>query len=361
MKSGMTLTQLATEVERQHEAKRDYIADSRRVVMTADAKGLELETVGAFPMTQHAKRQLANKLEVPATFYDRLETKHPDLLSGMVNALFRREPMKAMVRTLDGSARCIASDSFRPLDNYDLCDAVLPSLLSIGAEVQSCDITETKMYIKATIPGLDRTLPVPEGAIMGQGHTIFPRALRGAISVSTSEVGAGRLVIAPAMLEKQCTNLMVFKDDGYGVIHLGKRKGQDDAISEYFTDDTKRLEDAAIWSKVRDVIAAICAGKVMDKLVAQLLTARADIITGDPAAVVEVFGKKNLLSEEERGGLLRHLVTSGEMTRYGLQWAVTRLANDAKDYDRASDLERLGGQVIELPRTEWTELLKRAA
>ena len=66
------------------------------------------------------------------------------------------------------------------------------------------------------------------------------------------------------------------------------------------------------------------------------------------------------LSQEEQGGLLRHLVDSGEMSKYGLQWAVTRLSQDVVDYDRASDLERLGGQVIELAQNEWEVLAKAA-
>jgi len=80
------------------------------------------------------------------------------------------------------------------------------------------------------------------------------------------------------------------------------------------------------------------------------------VIKGDPTKVVEVFGKKVGLNEGERGGLLKHLVGSGEMTRYGLQWAVTRLAGDVESYDRASELERLGGQVIELAANDWERI-----
>lgn len=360
MKIGRSLTELAVELERQHDAKRDYIADTRKISMADDAKAITLAGVEPLAITNHAKRQLAAKLDIPAAFYERLETKHPDILSGMVNQLFVREPQRTMVRTLDGRARGIMSDSYRPLDNYDLCDAVLPALTQVGAKVESCEVTETKLYLKATIPGLDRELAMPEGLVMGVGHNFFPRALRGGISISNSEVGAGALVVAPAILEKQCTNLATFRDSGYGAIHLGKKKGADDSVSEYLTDATKRLEDAAIWAKVRDVIAAICSGKVMDKLVAAMLAARADEITGNPAAVVEVFGRRNQLSEEERGGLLRHLISAQEPTRYGLQWAVTRLSQEVESYDRASELERLGGTVIELPKSEWAELARAA-
>lgn len=360
MKAGKTLTELATELERQQTAKKDYIADSRKVAMTDDAKGLTLAGIGQVSMTDHAKRQLAARLQIPVTFYDRMAEKHPDVLAHTVNELFQREPAKAMIRTLDNKARGIMSSSFRPLDNYDLADATIPELIRVGAKVESCEVTETRMYIKATLPQLDRELPMPAGHTMGKGHTIFARALRGAVVISNSDVGAGRLMISPAMLEKQCTNLATFKDDGFAAVHLGKSKGEDDTVREYLTDQTKRLEDAAIWAKTRDMIKAICDGRVMDKLVAQMLAAREDQITGNPIEVAEVFAKKNTFTEQEKGGLMRYLAESGEMTRYGLQWAVTRLAQDVESYDRSSDLERLGGSIIELPQSEWKVLAKAA-
>jgi len=35
---------------------------------------------------------------------------------------------------------------------------------------------------------------------------------------------------------------------------------------------------------------------------------------------------------------------------------LTRASQDVDDYDRATDLERLGGQLIELPRQAWHTL-----
>lgn len=360
MKTGMTLTQLATELERQRDVKRDYIADSRLMRMEPDGRSLVLDNKHTFGINNLAHEQLAGRLEVHRSFYDRMLDKHPDILAYTVNELFQREPKQSMVRVLDDKVRAIKSDSFRPLDNYDLADAILPTLQEAGAEIVSCELTERRMYIKALCPWLDRELPPPEGAVMGQGHTIFLRKVIGAISIGNSEVGYGSIYVDPGLFERQCTNMATFRGEGYRKIHVGKAKGADDEISEYLSDSTKRLEDAAVWAKVRDIVKATMDGRVIDKIVAQATAARNDAITGDPVKLIEVFSKKNGLSEVERGGLLRHLTQSGEMTRYGLQWAVTRLAGEVEDYDRASDLERLGGQVIELPRADWTVLARAA-
>lgn len=355
MKTQMSLTELAAELERQKSVKRDFIADTRKVRMAPDARGL---IVADQPMgiTPFAERQLAGKLEIPASFYDRMKGKHPELLANMVNGLFTREPAQHMIRTLDGNVRAVLSNGYRPIDNYDFADAILPVLNKSGVQVESCAITEQKMYIKVLCPWLDRELPVPEGLKMGVGHTFFLRRIIGAVVFSNSETGAGALSISPGIFERQCTNLAVFKDEGFGKVHVGRKTQVVDAVEEYLSDATRKLDDKALWARVQDVTRATMDGRVMDKIQLKLLEARGDVIEGDPAKVVEIFAKDNQLNESEKGGLLKHLVGSGEMTRYGLQWAVTRLAGDAESYDRASELERLGGQVIELPKSDWERL-----
>lgn len=364
MKQGRSIIELAQEIERQRDAKHDYVAQSTAFKMldTGPNAGTQIVVpdVGTFGITQHAKRQLAAKLGIPVVYFDRLAKDHPALLAENVNELGKREPYRAMLRVLDGNVRGIMSDRYRPLDNFDLADAVLPVIQKAGAQFESCELTETKLYLKILLPWLDRELPVPEGLKMGVGHTLFVRRIIGAITISNSEVGNGALSISPGIFERQCTNLATFKDEAYGKFHIGKKAEGDEAVSRYLTDETRRISDAAVWATVRDVVQATMDGRVMDSIVQKLVDARGDVIEGNPEKVVEVFAKKNGFSEDERGGLLKHLTNSGEMTRYGLQWAVTRLAGDAESYDRASDLERLGGQVIELPRNDWQVLAKAA-
>lgn len=362
MKQVMTLEQLAKELTRQKEVKKDYVAPTTALVAGVGENGMRLSMAGkVYEVTPHARRQVAEKLGIPFAYFERLERDHPALLGENVNTLFNREPSRNMVRTLDGKVRGFLTDRYRPLDNFDLADAVLPVLVEARVEVESCNVTETKMYIKARMPWLDRELPVPEGLKMGVGHNFFVRKIEAALTISNSEVGAGMVSISPAIFERQCTNLAVFRDEGFGRVHIGKKANADEpGISAYLSDETKRLEDAAVWAKVRDVVKATMDGRVLDAIVLKLNEARRDEIVADPAKVVEVFAKKEGLNEAEKGGLLRHLVGSGEMTRYGLQWAVTRLAGDVEDYDRASELERLGGRVIELAANDWKVLAKAA-
>lgn len=371
MNKGISLVAMATELERQAESKKDFVAPMTLVKMNDDGQTVSLKDQGTLKLQSIAKRQLAQAYEIPAAFYDRLEADYPELLAKTVNDLIAgEEPRKMMIRTLDHQARAFLSNRFRTLDNYDLFEACIPVIQKDKRIiVESTQLTERKLYIKLRLPHLDRELAIPEGLKMGVGHNFFVRKIEASVTISNSETGYGAIAIQPGVFERQCTNMATFKDEGFGKLHIGKALGgESTAIEEYVSDDTKRLRDAAVWAEVRDVLTATMDGRVMDNIVKKLQAARANVIEGNLVDVVEVFAKQRRFSEAEKGGLLKYLIESGEQTQYGLQWAVTRLAGDDQlvaDYDRASELERLGGEVIELPRNQWAEIsqavLKKAA
>jgi hypothetical protein len=360
MKNGISLVDMAHALEENRKVARDFVADTRKLTMDAQASCLVVGDQGNFALTTTAERQLADKLQIPVAFYDRMRKDHPDQLANVVNTLFEREPSQHMVRTLPGVARAVLSNGYRPLDNYELFDAIFPVLREAGAQVESCNVSDSLFHLKVLCPWLDRELPIPAGLKMGVGHNFFVRKVQGAVSFRNSEVGKGGLSILPGIFENQCTNLATYKSEGLVKVHIGKKTSADDIVREYMSDTTKQLDDATFWSTVRDTTRAMMDGRVFNTLIDKMVDARADVIEADPAKVVEVFAKQQQLTQDEQGGLLRHLVGSGEMTRYGLQWAVTRLSQDVPDYDRATEFERMGGQVIEMPKAEWSRLLKAA-
>ena len=61
---------------------------------------------------------------------------------------------------------------------------------------------------------------------------------------------------------------------------------------------------------------------------------------------VEVLADRYLLNQNERGSILRHFIMAGDCSQYGLINAVTRASQDVDDYGRATELERLGGELL---------------
>ncbi|MEO7178369.1 MAG: hypothetical protein ABIW83_05955 [Allosphingosinicella sp.] len=360
-KAGRSLQDLAAEIQRRAEAKRDFVAPTSRLAVEVIDGSAQLAVASGdsqrFPLTALAHSQLAEYAGIPMAYYRRMQEKEPELLASSVNRWLRDlSDKRRLVRTLDGSARAILSDGYRPLENEDLADAVLPVLMEANLLILSCEITESRLYIKAVDRSIERD--VPTGKAMGDGgHTIFDTCCP-ALTISNSEVGGGALSIESGVWTRACTNLASF-GAAMRKFHTGKRADVSDDVYELLTDETKRLSDAAVWAQTRDIVRAAFDSAKFEALTQRLGGAAQDRIA--PAAAVEVverMGKRWNMPEGERKGILGALIAGGDLSRYGLHSAVTRFSQEeAVSYDRATELERLGGDVIDLQPGQWRELL----
>ena len=93
-----------------------------------------------------------------------------------------------------------------------------------------------------------------------------------------------------------------------------------------------------------------------DILVAQIRDTTERQIEGNPVKTVELLSEKFKLQQTESSGILEHLIRGGDLSQWGLINAVTRTAQDVESYDRATELEELGAEVMTLPPTQWRRL-----
>ncbi len=366
-KFGRSLTDLAAEIERRAEAKRDYIAPVSKmsVEVVSDKPVIALaaaDSIETFGIGDIAHGQLAEYAGIPLPYYRRLQEKDPQLLAVNVNRWLRDlGQQKRMLRTLDGDARALLSNSYRPLDNDQLAEAVLPVLLEDkNLLILSCEITERRLYIKAVDRSIEKD--VPTGKHMGDGgHTIFDTCSP-AITISNSEVGYGTLSIETGVYTRACTNLAMF-GASMRKYHAGKKMELSEEVMHLLTDDTRRATDKAVWMQVRDLTRAAFDEAKFEALTKRLGQASQDRIEADGIVeVVERVGKRLNLLEGERKGILARLIEGGDLSRYGLHGAITNFSqSDAITYDRATELERLGGEVIELPTLDWQRIIAPVA
>lgn len=349
MKTGQTLTEMAAELDRQANAKRDFIAPTRELEMVKeevhDDGGLSLRVNGhgTFGITETAHEQLGGRLGIPRPYYQRMQENAPSLLMDNVNHWLRSQPEKRMVRTLDGNARAFLSDRYRPLDNFDLAETVLPLLTANGCRIESAALTERRLYIKAVTERI--TLEVKKGDIVQAG-----------IVISNSEIGAGSVKVEPMVFRLVCLNGMIANDAAMRKYHIGRSGEAGDLAEEFFKDTTRRADDKAFWLKVRDVVEGAFTRDIFERIVGRMKIASELEINGDPVKAVEIVTKKFGLQEIEGSGVLRHLIKGGDLSQWGLVNAITRTSQDVEGYDRATELERLGGQVLELPKTDWQQI-----
>jgi hypothetical protein len=274
----------------------------------------------------------------------------PVLLAGNVNHWLKAENKKYMVRTLDGKARAFMSDRYRPLDNFDLAEAVLPIISDKKWEVRDCELTERKLYIKIVSKELQAVVKRPGHS---GDHLVHP-----GLMISNSEVGMGAVRVTPTLHWPHCFNIALMDEAGTSRFHTGRRDERfGDLATEFFKDETRIADDRAFWMKVRDVVTSTVTEDLFKLLVGKFEQAATATIDGDVIEVVKNTAKRLGLRETEQGSMLKHLIQGGDLSLYGLSGAITRMAQDATvDYDRGTDLERMGGEIIELSRSEWTQL-----
>jgi hypothetical protein len=364
MKTGLTLIEMATEIERQRELKRDFVADTREMRLVAPPDDsppvLHINGFGDFGMKPQAHAQVAARLDIYKPFYDRLlkgkfdakgkpfKPAHPDLLAMTVNKLFHDEPERRLIRVLDDDCRAFLSDGYRMLDNYDCANAVIPVLREQPEmEIVSTQLTDERFYIKAVFPKIEGEVKI--GDVVQSG-----------VVISNSEVGKGAVSVRPMLYRLWCLNGCTTDIGAKRKFHTGKRADSSEEAFEIYSDKTKELSDIAFWSQIKDLVRNCTQQSTFDRILEEIQKTTGQRITGDPIKTVELTAKKFNLRSGEESDVLRHLIDGGDLTRYGLLNAITRTSQDVEDYDRASQLERLGGRIIELPQTDWTQLAEAA-
>jgi hypothetical protein len=351
MKHGISLAQLAGVIKSTSQDRKDFMVptDALRyepndgfgtIAFQVGSNGNEYE---ASP-NRYCLRQICERSGIPSKYADRMmEKHHSELLSHNINYWWQHEPEKRMLRTLmnehDHVARAFLSSSYRPLENADLAAIVLPKLADLDCEVLSCEVTESRLYIQAATP---RIQAKAVGDVVQAG-----------IVVSNSEVGAGALALDPLLYYLRCLNGMIMPR-ALGRYHIGRKNDpmyELDSAAEYYSDKTKEMDDRAFWAKVSDVVTGLFDKDRFNSMVAAFQGAQDQRIKGTDA--VEEITRRFDLNTIEKDAVLNHLIEGGELNLFGLVNAVTATASDVESYDRSIDLQRIGGRILELPKSTW--------
>lgn len=354
MKQGKTsIVELAEAIQNEADNKKDYISPSQ--LMHVHANGdLKISMRDAnddvldMPLTQHASRQMAAKFGIPAKYFDRMLADAPDLLATNANHWLHKEPKDLMVRTLFGKVRGIMSNRYQRIDNINIAEDLLPFLsVQDGLEIASCEVTEKKLYIKAVMHKM--VSEIKKGDVVEAG-----------LWISNSEIGCGQFEVAPFIHRLICLNGMKVNDAKFGKRHVGARADVNDSTYSILSDETLRADDRAFMLKARDVVKAAFDEKIFEGHVNKLRDTTERKLEGNPVKAIEVLGATHGLLQGEQTSILRKLIEGGDTSQYGLLNAVTAYSQDVSDYDRASELEELGGKIVDLTEAEWKPIAMAA-
>lgn len=356
MKEGLTLEQMAAEITRQSRLKEDYLVDTRNLQLEPCGSEVYLhmydnntEALEPLQINQIAHRQLGTHLKIPAAYYDRMLTSNPELLAQNVNSWFQRNPAKRMLRTMDGTARAFLSNRYRRIDNLEIAQMVLPIIGQMkGARFESCQITDSRMYLKVVNTRLEAEV-VP-GDIVQAG-----------VIISNSEVGQGSVCIQPLVYRLVCSNGMIINDAQTRRNHVGRVNETEESFQLY-SEETLIAEDKAFVMKIQDTVKAAVEEARFSQVVGMMQTAKqAAMDTRDVPGIVRLASREFHITEDESTGVLQHLIEGKDLSLYGLSNAITRYSQDVESYDRATELESIGYNILSMPQRQWNRINQMAA
>lgn len=301
---------------------------------------------GIYKLSDHANMQIANRFDIPVSYFNRMKKTEPDLLKANVNWWMRRHSgtKKHMVRTIGDTARAFVSNKFNnQLDNIDVLNTVLEPLSKIGLKFRNSYVTETRMYLRGTLPNMQREIKSRQvGDIVELG-----------ILIQNSEVGLGSLLIMPIIMRLACLNGMKVNDKKYAKSRKHVGMSYDVTNSEIYSDNTKALANQAWLSSVNDEMNHIFKEDTFDEIVDRLNVAANSEEISDPEDSRDRLVIDCNLTEQEGKKILDELYSKGDGTQWGMANAITATAQKANNADRSMELEEIGWNIANLHENDW--------
>lgn len=354
MKTGRSLSDLASEIERQAKAKKDFIAATPTLAVVPDIDRKTVDLVigdqGQFPIMDLALTQIGERVGIPVKYMRKMAEEAPQLLAVNVNHWFKETSERRMVRTLDDRVRAFLSDKYQRIDNFDVANTVLPVLREVpGLKILSTEVTEHRLYIKASTSAVTGEIKSRRvGDIVEAG-----------VMISNSEVGLGAVNVSPFAHFLACLNGMT-REGGKRWNHIGRRAAEQDNPYVLLSDEALKADDRAQLLMIRDTLKSALNQDIFNKWLGKIQGLTEQHIQGDVPKAIEVLSNDFGLTQGEQQFVLRHLIEGGDLSRYGVLNALTRTAEDVESYDRATDLEMLGARVVDLPANEWKRVAEAA-
>lgn len=149
---------------------------------------------------------------------------------------------------------------------------------------------------------------------------------------------------------------MVVNDAATKCNHIGRATDAEENFQLY-SEKTLAADDHAFLLKVQDTVRAAAEEARFAQVVGMMREAAAvPMNTADVPGVVKLASRQFGLTDSEGEGILQHLIEGHDLSLYGLSNAVTRYSQDVSSYDRASDLEIIGYNILAMPRSVWSRL-----
>jgi hypothetical protein len=325
----MKLQTLIEELERQKPLKWDKRINSTQLAMVLSENQVRFRLDGndnPLPITNPCHSQIADRLEIPAKYYHKMEMEAPELLCSNVNTWLESLGKDFFVRGIGDDVRALLSERYRVIDHLDVIYCALNELQAHEAEIEDCYLSETEVNIKIKSGKLKDFIRNRDDLMIG------------GLLFTNSETGHKALRLEPRLFRVKCTNGMVIENMVTRQVHLGN--GEEDSDEMIYLSIRRSIKE--LFSRFGEIIES--------------LRESTEIKISNPQRVINNVVKNYSLSEVQKENILIAFGAEPELDQYGIANAITRAAQREESWERSLELERIGGKLIAMPMQDFKSL-----
>lgn len=365
------------------EAGRVFIDGDRLDVMDED--GVHVVDSPRYDLTDVAIEGLSGYLGVPRQYLRKLAETHVALFDQNINGWLQHETQanrKYLVRILrdsedgTGVVRAVLTNGYKLIENLDVLTAAIQGITEAGVEakVRRCDLTDRRMYVTLSAPGVAVEAPrlldgyrgpwhsealaqhriiTPEQAEAfrrdgdagstahgeGPGRGFYTPGTEpiifGGMVLSNSDVGQGAFSLQGQLQVLRCTNGLTIPGGKLRKVHIGERHDVGDID---WSNRTNEVSLELIKSQTRDAVTTFLSADYVAAQVAEL-EERAGVAIDKPDETIKNVTKALSYSDEVTDSILGHFIAGGQLTAGGVMQAVTSVAQTVASGDDAAAME----------------------
>lgn len=323
------------------ELKEDILVPQNRIKMFDDSV-ISIPKNGGYKElepTDYFHSQLASKLQIPKAYYDRMLERDKTLLALNVNTWLDKSDKRAFVRTYRngedrGIARAILSDSYKPIENELVVNALLEACED-KYTIDEFNMDDRNLYIVV------RSNTEIEAKNILSKYSANEMALIGGFIVRNSEVGAGAFEISARAIIKVCNNGLIIKNDSYRKVHLGAKLTDD-----IWSRATIRRNHYLIASQIKDYARRFTSADYLIKIDKQYAEYTQD--ANNPIELVEKVGTETKIDSEL---LKKYLHKRQDYSYFGIVQSVTEAAQTLPIATHQFEAEEVAYEILpKLPK-----------
>jgi len=329
--------QLISKVVEQAKSKKDHFAYLNTVRVNSELGLFGFKDVSGeariVSVSDNVVKNIQYQTKLPSSAWKWFKNNNQSAhLATALNDVLAAEEKKVLIRTFNGdinAGRAILSTRYARLDHTLVLKHVLPVLDKHNCTIESANLDDGSLSVKVSLPDSYEIRP---NDVVKSGRTI-----------TNNETGNGSLGHGSFSVRLVCTNGMTVTDTETWASkrHSGKN-------AEY---TSQRELEAKIIDFAESLDTAFDSTD-LSSYVRKLQEALEEKILGTEAQAIEALQEmlgSDKLGESEAMNVKNHYLAAGDKNYFGIVQAITRTAQDAHSFGRASELERLGSVVLDWP------------